>query len=1283
MQPIAPQENTDTDNAEATEEKFRVLDAKLALILLFICTMILVIVFPNRNRLGNIFRDAEPTLNTVQYLSQWVAENPDDAMARLALARKHLENFAPQAAHDVLEPMIAARPQETAALPDYWNGLMLLHRALAQAKAADVKPQFPHYGLTTENAADASMPIALRLALAEQSVSLSNTALTKLLLLPQFFEDSTLSAMQVIHAMNLLYDISQHAQGTALGLKAFAANQNSTLWHKILKTLINANQINQATAFYLTTPAHIQESGLYRKNLITYKMRLAPDTITAQDVQQWLNTKPSLKAIKSALTRTLAHTKLPASETLARAWYQQEPQNPQIQKRLHDILRWQGKITEALLISEQRLATHPSSSLFNIALEEAWALSDYQALGRLYQQAIFNNWLAPVEVPRAVVVLDRALPEEKVTNALAALFENHPNSHLVREHYLQRLADQHDHTAAARVWRTLPTPNLRISLPLRKRLARLAYQQNASADALDYLVRGIQWADVTDPDYLDTATQVAQTLGTAQTSERLAYQHFKLTGKTFDYYLEIRQAHAQDEKRIGQALLAHYQKHKDEDLLALATQHARDTQDDALILSLLETLEADPNHTPLPSLLIYAAGVYQSQGNLDKAQAALAKAFLNKPEEPELQYQQFAQTLALNHAPQVTQIFDLYNESPNTVPEPLWGLMAEAADRLERLTDAIQWYTRVAQNNPQETWPIYRLAVLLARAGEIDRSHYLKKHLLNTMGSPNIKQLSDIDLLVLDEFLGQQFSTPYIQQQLLSKHGQAVNLQIAQNQTQKRNAPLMLAYNTTLPTTLIASTTPTLSNPTDAKQQQQQSNHASTAYVKPSHETQQLYQQLITRLLENYQYYAVNQWQTLEENTSLALAPWQALALAQSQNNPQAVAILATNEAPDNQTGLSAGAYYEALLLAGKNQQAWRYGQSKLKESETDNPDKTQTRIAYRAQSDITDYNYLRELHLSQLSQKAHKWSAHYRFLTDRASSTDEQTVALNYQAPSQWGAWQFDALFGQAPKNDDLAFQNTNRRTRFLSAGHRWIGRDLSVQAQATLSHTNRENFLGFKLAASGEKKFRFGQSNWQIHAGWRQPFTYNNQIDFLTRSNSLGASLATAHHSFLQSFISFRQDQIETTQGDKLGTGYRLYAELSADLFRTDRLLEPYIAWYQQDFDLEGGPNTPLPSLSAALGQPVALSGLFLSDYQQAMAGVRLGIQNDVLLSRPFEHILDIGVGYEPLSDRGGYTISDQWLLRVGSLQFMRFKLGLSELTPNGSRQAWFEFGFEQLME
>lgn len=1285
------------------EESFRVLDFKLALFFLLICAILLVIVFPNRDRLNTIFRDAQPTLNTVQYLTQWVAENPQDTQARLALARKHLENFEPKTAHTVLQPIVQARPQTADARRHYWSGLMLLHRAIAQTKAAGAQPQFPHYGLTQENAADATMPTALRLALAEQSIALKNTSLAQQLLKPAFFESSTLSAMQVIHAMNLLYDITQNAQATALGLNAFSANPNATLWHKILKTLISADQIDQATAFYLTTPEPIQQSSLYRKNLITYKMRLAPDTITAQDSKLWLSTSPELPAVKAALALTLAHTKLPASEVLARKWYQQEPSNPKIQKQLHDLLRWQGKIAEALLISEQRMASHPSEKHYAIALEEAWALSDYQALGRLYQQAIFNNWLAPHDVPKAIKVLDRALPAAKVTDTLAALFDTFPGSHLVREHYLQRLADRSDHDAIIDVWTVLPSKDLRISLPLRKRLARVAYQQHKLPQALNYLVRGIEWHTVSDPQYLDTATQLAQQVGTPQINARLAYHQFILTNNSFDYYLAIRQAHNQNNKRIGDALLAEYKKYNHPTLLALATQHARTTQNSEMVLSLLETLKADPNNEPIPSLWVYAAGIYQAQGNTAAAKAALDKAFLAKPTDPELQYQQFSQTLALNHEPQVIQLFDLYNDQPETVPEALWELMAEAADRLDKLPEAIHWYTRVAQTGSEDSWPIYRLAVLLARIGEVDRSYYLKKHLLNTLGTPSAEELSDIDLLVMDEFLGQQVSTGYIQAQLASRmqpqptypegahgeeryaqenksHNQPINLTTAN----QYSVPLMLASNAPMMhATTSAMLTPAVAAGKAGAEEQHPKQKAKTA---PSPEAQQLYQQLIARLLESYQYYAVNQWHNMTPNTSLTLAPWQQLALAQAQNETQTGNNLVTTQ--QTQATLSDGAYYEALLLAGKNHQAWRYGKSKLQDDSQKSADDSQRRTAYRSNSDITDYNYLRELHLSQFVKKAHKWSVHYRFLADRSADTEEHVIALNYQVPSNWGAWQLDAVIGQAPKSNDLIFNRADPQTRFISAGHHWLdknimGTKIDLLAQATLSRHNRENFLGFKIAASGAGNFGIGKSSWQIQAGLRQPFEYNNQIDFLTHSDYLGFSLATAHHSLLSSFVSFRQDNIRTTAGDTLGKGYRFYAEISSDLFKSDRLFEPYIAWYQQEFYLSDIPRTPLPELSTDLGQTVRFRSLFLADYQQAMAGVRWGIQNDALFSRPIEHILDIGLGYEPESDRTGYAISDQWLLRTGAMQFVRFKLGLSELSPNGSRQAWVELGFEQLME
>jgi hypothetical protein len=1234
------------------------------MLVLLACALALIIIFPNRNKLTDILQDAEPTLNTVQVLAQWLDENPNDNQARLSLARKHLENYQPHQAYTALYPLIEARPKNKHLLPQYWQALMLLHRATAQLKASGEAPNYPQHGLSIENATDPSMPIALRLALAEQSNARDDTFLTRRLLLPNYFKDSSLSAMQVIHAMKLLFEIEQNHQATAVGLKAFSANQNATLWYKILKTLMSAQQMPQAIAFFQSTPDNIQQSAHYRENIIKHKLALTPDALKVADITIWLNTNPTLKDLQAALSLTLAHTKLAQSEALAKAWYHQTPNDQDAQQHLHDILRWQGKIAEALLISEQRLASHPSKRYLDVALEEAWALSDYPALGRLYQLAIFNNWIDKTDVPRTVEVLDRALPDAKVTDALAALYDTHPDSHFVREHYLQRLANRQDHDAIIKIWRELPAPTLRLSLTLRKQLARQAYQQGIPRQALEYLTRGIRWANVGDPTYLSAATQIAQRLSRTQTSEAVALQEFKLTGDSFDYYLSIRQAHRQDEAKIADALMNHYKETKNPTLLALTTQHAQATQNDRLALRLLDLVTSDPDTTPVTSLWIYVARIYQAQGNPAAAEAALDNAFLTELHAPELQYQHLAQILALNQTSQIERVFAYYNKDPDAVTPELWSLMAETADRLNDLPNAIMWYTKAAQNEEQDDpWPIYRLAVLLAQAGEVDRSYYLKKHLLSTLGTPNPDQLHDVDLLILDEFLGQQLGAHYMAQRLAHHLQLHVRNQAKINHTgveATQDIPVQIMHADQQTPLMFASGT-------------------------SNSQIQALYQQLVTRLLDNYQYYAVKQWQTLEANTGLALAPWQRLTLAQTQT--RADAKKAVGEALiRTPSSLTQGAYYEALLLAGQNQQAWRYGQAKFNrdtERPTTKAPASHRRFNYQPHTDITDYNYLRELHLSQLSQKAHKWTAYYKFLADRDADSDSHNVALNYQVPSQWGAWQANAFIGKVPRSEDLLFQNTSRQMRSLSVGHRWLSHPLTAEAFATISVQNNEDILGLKGSLSGAIISWLGQSNWQVSAGWRQPFNYNIQLDFLSQSDHLGFSLDTAHNTLLSSFISFRQDNIKSTAGDSLGRGYRMYAELRGDLFRTDLILGPYVAWYQQKFDLNGSPSDILPGLTSALNSPITQQTLFLDDYSLGIAGLRRGNQNDSLVTRPVEHIFDIGFGYEPVSKRRGYTVTDQWKFRFSARQFLRFKLGLNELSPNGSREAWVELGFEQLMD
>ncbi|MEJ2742794.1 MAG: tetratricopeptide repeat protein [Gammaproteobacteria bacterium] len=1246
----------------------RMIEPWWGMLLLGLGLGVLILLFPNQSRLSTLFQRTPSSQNSVELLQHWLRENPNDSASRLTLAQKSWDSYDPKPAIAVLNPLIETPPPDHADHLVYWSALTLLYQAHDQLLANGESPLNPLPGLNRHNARHPDLPWTLRLRLAEAAFAHEAPTSGQWMLSPEYVLTPTRSISELQAAIAVLQRYGFHRQATAFALHAFTLTPDASTWETVLDALLQSPQLDAARAFYAATPISIRETERFQYRRITDTARLMPDKLTPQLIQQWLQLAPPTSQLQAALHVTLSLGRLEQAEQLGQEWLQRDPTNAEALERLHDVFRWQNKLKPALRLSEKRLALKPEQHsqqhkaqqhraqqhkaqhpILNSALEEAWALSDYKSLGRLYQLALQRGWLTEQNAPQVIHVFDHTLTPDQNQRAVTRLFRAFPHSTLVTQHYFQLLANHGDIETLATRWSTLTPDQRQVPVALRTRLANVAYHHQQTQLALTLLTQDLIWREVTDLSYLHTVQLVAQQLGASETAEAAAYRKYELSGDAMSYYTTL--LVTQDSTTLStDFFIRKYHNTADASLLVLAAHHAHSTHNDELLAEAVRTAQTDHVLDESPDLWLYTAQLYTQRQNPNAAAEALAKASRSIPRDPERQYLQFSHALSLNLTDEIARLFEHHHQSPDTVPTTLHALMAEAADRLNRPHAAIYWYQRLLDENrraqwAQQSWPVYRLAVLYARVGLVDRSHQLKHYLLEQLTTPGSDDWSEMSMALLDSLVGQQFSTRHLQQHL---------------QQQMQEHPQQ--------------------TPQHAHETASDNRRTSQASDKPLHQT---YVQLVDRLLQNYDYYAASQWRNLglSRSNPLNLEPWQNLALAEVNPTVDTSDLLST-------PGLNRhhGAHYHALLLAEHPHQAWLYGSAQLK---TPAPKRTRSltkRPTHDTASDPSvdsDHAYLRALYLTQYDAQAPFWSTHWRINTHRDTEAG-QTFSAFWQYPAPFGAWYFGLESEEAPSHTDhlAQFTDPERTSRQLTIGQRWLMGKQRLETVLTRQSVLGDSFWGARLFATGTAQYGNTRNTWQFESQWRAPSEYNDQVDFLTRRNSMGFSVHTQHNDLIATIFGGRYDHIESIFADALGNATTQHGEINSDFLRGDNILQAYLTWYQYDFS-DPESTDPLPIASQRLGYPLYTSDLFLHDAEQTSVGLRWGLRGIHPFSHPVEHLLDVRIGYEGHTHRTGLSISDWWRWRIGPQRYLEVNYGFSALTPLMSQSQWFELGFKQLME
>ena len=1209
---------------------------------------LLVLLIPNEASFVDEMSSAKPTRNTLYYLSRWLDEDPEQRQARLLLAEKYLANHDAEQALETVEPLLR-RPvmnaEDQTQVSLYWRALLTHHLALnsllqsayyqdlSKPRQNKLFQRFAMEGVNRKTATHPRLPLDVRVVLARAADRQQQAALWQVLLEVSLVTQKDIDSGATEQWLTLLSNHGQWDRAIDFATKVFQFQPNEAHWLTAIELMIRAEDRVAAAKFYQQTHEQVDTFNNNALALLQLQIKFGDAQIKSERVAQWLDQQPLPQAETEQLIHlAVAHQKLAVAERLGAAHWNAFPDAVEIGALLHDIYRWQGKLEPAFTISQSMLGLTGGVVWLHHAIDEAKGLSDYVSLSGLYLRAAELGDLAQLDVAHFLQVVNRALTQVELSQLLTNLVQQRPDDTEIQQAYLNFVIDHYPASVLDQLRPQLLMASWQLTEANKYQLALKAFNAGHAESALAWLAFDTDWDQVQDRRYLETAHRLSVLTNDHLLARRLSLALFEQGGHPSKYYSAIARSYA-DPTLLDTHFLKTYFQTGHAQLLRLSALHADITQNAQLMGTTLKWAEKDALMEQLPALWIYAAYHYAKIGELKASAAATHQAAEHFPSDPRVRYLELGVALQQDDTPRLKRLVQQYERERADQPPSLFGKLAQANERVGRVSAAIGWYKKLVEHNPELRWPLHRLAALYQRNGDVDRAYQLKQVLVAQLVYPEEDQyaVDEMDAAMLERVMGR-----------------AVSGQVLRDAMQRKLSVTNANINDTAP------------------------------------ESRRLLVQLVDRLLQDYEYHAASVWQTLGEQQDLALAPWQLLAL-----NDDRSAGVDKKRLSDHAAGLSGGDLYQTWVADGQIDRAWVYGQQQFSDSQLGGEHAGRGSVAgdelwsengeeafsQRSRYDLPRFehlsarqqrHYLRVSHLGNYSDKAIFWAAGWS-LVDGDDQT-EQRMQIKHQQPTARGAVNLRAEQLLSDKSAAPLTSFEQDRTA-LHLSHRWDHKNHHLTTGVAFHQRDQETTTGGHLGFGTT----LGDSlQLLVTAGWNNPFIYNDQFYSLMQSDGLSLAYQLGVNSLLNASLQLDYDRVQTIFGQRVADSYRMSGEIASDLLRSENVVEPYFSWYEHRFDrvndelvrlFDQGADSALNSavdLEDSLIMTTITESLRLDDYRQLSLGLRLGQKQLIWFSQPIQHLLDIRLSYEPDTSDRALSFNDRWRFRIGEQRFLELNYG-----------------------